>query len=248
MDEAIVPIGEVVSDQIVKVAEQAEKRIEAVQKIKRLALRVTNKNDWVDQNGKPYLQASGSEKVARLFGVSWRIDEPTYQEEQDGHFSYTYKGEFAIGDTKIEAIGTRSSKDPFFSVKNKVSIPTSEIDKTDVKKSAYTNLLGNGITRLLGIRNLTYEDLADVGITREEATKFQYKQRQAEGAGGSTNLVTQKQGNLLYAKCASKQIPIEKFCEAFGIKKTSELAFEKMNDALKWIEGYEEERQAGQEG
>ena len=171
------------SDQLVTIAEQAEKRIEAIKKIKTVALKVTNANDWVDQNGRPYLQASGAEKVARLFGISWRISEPGFQEFEDGHFQYTYKGEFSLGDTTIEAIGSRSSRDGFFSIRyrkdqngksEKFDLPPGEIDKGDVKKAAYTNLLGNGITRLLGIRNLSYDDLKEVGITREMITRFKY--------------------------------------------------------------------------
>lgn len=164
-----IEISAIANDMLVSVAEKAEKRVEAVNKIKRLALKVTNSQDWVDQNGKPYLQASGAEKIARLFGISWRIDEPTCEEEADGHFTYTYKGYFTLGGVTIEAIGSRSSKDGFFKkyqyVDNKrIELPISAIDKGDVKKAAFTNCIGNGITRLLGIRNLAWEDLEEAGI------------------------------------------------------------------------------------
>lgn len=165
----------IMDDKLIQIAEQAERRIDAVKKIKSVALKVTNAHDWVDQGGKPYLQASGSEKVARLFGISWRINEPTYDEDGDGHFSFTYRGEFSFQDVSIEAIGTRGSKDKFFSRSHGNDIPPSEIDKGNVKKAAYTNLLGNGITRLLGIRNLAYEDLAATGITKAMVTRFKYK-------------------------------------------------------------------------
>ncbi len=170
---------------LIAVAEQAEKRVEAMYKIKRMALKLTNRNDWVDENGKPYLQASGAEKVARLFGISWRISEPVRDIIEGGHFTYTYHGEFSLAGASIEAIGTRSSKDGFFKKyewkgeegnKTRVELPVSEIDPGDVKKSAYTNLLANGITRLLGIRNLTYEDLLEyAGIKREQITSVEFK-------------------------------------------------------------------------
>jgi hypothetical protein len=170
---------------LIAISEQAEKRIEAMHKIKRMALKLTNPHDWVDENGKPYLQASGAEKVARLFGVSWRIFEPERESIEGGHFTYTYHGEFSLAGASIEAIGTRSSKDPFFKKyewkgegekRTRVELPASEIDPGDVKKSAYTNLLGNGITRLLGIRNLTYEDLKQyAGINKEQIPSVEYK-------------------------------------------------------------------------
>ena len=185
-EEVTTDVPAIADDNLVAIAEKAEKRIDAINKIKRVALKVTNHNDWIDQNGRPYLQTSGAEKVARLFGISWRIDEPEFVQEEDGHFSYTYKGYFSLQGVTIEAIGTRSSKDGFFkkydySQKDengkpmKVELPPSEIDKGDVKKAAYTNCIGNGITRLLGIRNLTYDDLKEAGIDVSKITQVEYK-------------------------------------------------------------------------
>jgi len=174
----------IADDRIIQIAEEAEKRIEAIKKIKVTALRVTNEKDWVDENGKPYLQSSGCEKIARIFGISWNVpDDPEYEELEGGHYMYTYRGIFSLGGASIEAIGTRSSKDTFFTTryeyqngkKNKIILPATEVDKGTVKKAAFSNLLANGITRLLGIRNLTYEDLEQVGIKKEKITGIHYR-------------------------------------------------------------------------
>jgi len=184
IDQAEV-IPAIADTSLVGIAEQLEKRVEAMSKIKRMALRLTNRHDWIDENGKPYLQASGAEKVARLFGISWRISEPIIENLEGGHWLVTYTGEFSLGGATIDAVGTRSSKDPFFrqyqyegegEKRRRIELPASEIDRGNVKKSAYTNLLGNGITRLLGIRNLTYEDLKDcAGIRKEDIASVAYK-------------------------------------------------------------------------
>ena len=186
MDNSLVPSGNgksesalvpatLADDQLLAVAEAAEKRIAAVNKIKGLALRVTNHQDWTDQGGKPYLQVSGSEKVARLFGISWRLDEPTREEHEDGHFSYTFKGYFNMGAAEIEVVGTRSSSDPFFGGGKSNRKPPSEIDRNDVKKGAMTNCIGNGISRLLGIRNLTWDEVKSGGVQQSQVSKVDYK-------------------------------------------------------------------------
>lgn len=166
-------------DSIIQVAEQAEKRIEAVNKIKMLALKVTNHQDWVDMGGKPYLQGSGSEKVARLFGISWTISEPVLETSDDGHFSYTYMGVFSLSGASIEAVGTRSSKDPFFSRSKGKDLPPSEIDRGDIKKAAYSNCTANGVTRLLGIRNLTWNEVRDSGVNVSGVNKVEYGNKSA---------------------------------------------------------------------
>lgn len=179
----------IADDFLIQVAEQAEKRIDAVIKIKKVALKVTNARDWTDQQGNPYLMASGSEKIANLFNISWRIDEPIFDQDSDGHYTYTFKGYFSLGGGRtIEAEGSRSSRDNFFvqykykdekgnQLPQRHEIPITErSNKRDVKMAALTNLLGNGITRILGIRNLTWEDLKEfAGITKEQVTSIQYK-------------------------------------------------------------------------
>lgn len=177
VDSSIVPVA---SEALVELAAQAERRVEAINKIKQYSLRLTQPGDWIDQNGRPYLQVSGAEKIARLFGISWRIDEPIREELEGGHFIYTYKGYFSLAGAEIEAIGSRSSKDPFFKRYIYVNgqrkeLPPTEIDPGDVKKAAYTNCIGNGITRLLGLRNISYDDLEKVaGIKREQITHIRY--------------------------------------------------------------------------
>jgi len=179
-DLAILP-----TKSIIEVAQEAERRIDAIIKIKQIALKVTNSGDWTDQQGKPYLQGSGAEKVANLFNISWRIDEPRIEFEDDGHFTYTYKGDFSLAGRSIQVDGSRSSKDPFFKKYNydkdeqgktiKTEKPLSAIDKRDVKMAAMTNLLGNGVTRILGIRNLTWDDLLKyAGIKQSEVAGVHY--------------------------------------------------------------------------
>lgn len=179
--ELLPPIAD---NTLIAIAEQAEMRVDAMNKIKRMALKLTNQHDWVDQDGKPYLQSSGAEKVARLFGISWRISEPTIENLEGGHYIVSYTGEFSLAGATITALGTRSSKDGFFKKYKYVEgkrvgeLPPSEIDRGDVKKSAYSNLLGNGITRLLGIRNLTYEDLQEcAGLKQQDIASIGYKKQ-----------------------------------------------------------------------
>jgi len=136
IDNEVPAIGD---STLIALAEQADKRVKALNTIKKAALMATNARDWTDQNGNPYLQVSGSEKVGRIFGISWKIDEPVFEQEESGHFSYTYKGYFTVAGATIEAIGTRSSKDGFFKRytgkgDDRKELPPSEIDKGDLKK------------------------------------------------------------------------------------------------------------------
>lgn len=129
--------------------------------------------------------ASGAEKIANLFNISWQIDEPTMEQEEDGTITYNYKGRFSLGGRSIEAEGSRSSRDEFFRKyiwENGRKVGEKPLDRRDLKMAALTNLLGNGITRILGIRNLTYEDLLEfAGIRKDDIKGVEYKERGQKG-------------------------------------------------------------------
>lgn len=167
-----------------KVAERNER---LAQKIKILAIKQTNPKDWVDQDGKPYLQSSGAEKVARLFGISWRLCEgypkkETLKDEAGTYYLYTCKGEFEMGGKTVEVIGTCSQRDKFFGRKGGELKAESEIDITNIIRKAVTNMEVNGITRLLGIRNLTWEEINEAGIKQENSNAVNYKTKTGEAA------------------------------------------------------------------
>ncbi len=181
------------ANELLSLAAVAEERVNAIVKIRNTSIKLTNANDWVDQGGKPYLQASGAEKIAGAFGISWTFvnPEPICEVEEDGHYTYTYQGLFTMSGRKIQVDGSRSSKDPFFKQYKYIKIKAgggrdekaektiAERDnKRDVKMAAYTNMIGNGITRILGIRNLTYADLEEfASIKKGQLGKVEYKKK-----------------------------------------------------------------------
>lgn len=159
------------ADNLLSVANKAEQLIEAINKIKLTVMRVTNQQDWVDENGKPYLMVSGAEKLRAIFGIDWDIPStPVIEEDDDGHRTYKYTGTFTMARKPITAIGSRSSRDPFFSRAKGADIPPEKINMGNVDKAAFTNCIGNGVTRILGIRNLAWSDLQQVGFKKESSS------------------------------------------------------------------------------
>lgn len=184
----IMPTTPVVSESDLEAALKVAERNELLaRKIKTLALKQTNPKDWADMDGNPYLQASGAEKIARLFGISWRICDgyPQRDDQKDdkgSYYVYTYKGEFEMGGKTIEVIGTCSQRDKFFGRKGGELKNESEIDVTNIIRKAMTNMEVNGITRMLGIRNLTWEEINEAGIKQENSNAVNYKTKAGETA------------------------------------------------------------------
>ena len=165
------------SDDLISIA---QRRLDTVKKIINIALKITTYRDWVNQNGNPYLVHSGAEKVARLFGITLSDikTEKMWADDTKGKY-YIYKttgkailpGKF----DSIEALGTCSQRDPFFGKAKGEFLDTVEIDETNIMKASYSNFTVNAITHLLGLRNLTWEELKDAGIDKSKIQEIKYQ-------------------------------------------------------------------------
>lgn len=198
------------TDNILYLAEKAEKYIVAMNRIMDAALKITNELDWVLIGGKPYLQESGTTKVARLFGISIQLlGQPTVEWDSEGYKTYTYKARFMLKDQFIECEGSRGMKEDFFAKagKDKPLKKPDEIDDRDVKMAAYTNCLNNGIKRLIpNLRNIDVATLERAGLDVSKIGGYTFK---AGNNGGNTQkaedsgLKCEKCGKAVTQKVAS---------------------------------------------
>lgn len=198
------------TDNILYLAEKAEKYIVAMNRIMDAALKITNELDWVLIGGKPYLQESGTTKVARLFGISIQLlGQPTVEFDNEGYKTYTYKARFMLKDQFVECEGSRGMKEDFFAKagKDKPLKKPDEIDDRDVKMAAYTNCLNNGIKRLIpNLRNIDVATLERAGLDVNKIAGYTFK---TGNNGGNTQkaedsgLKCEKCGKAVTQKVAS---------------------------------------------
>lgn len=189
------------SDNILYLAERADKYIDAMNRIMQAALKITSENDWCIIGGKPYLQETGAMKVARLFGICVeRKGKPTVTVDSEGYKTFTCEARFWLKDQYVDCEGSRSMKEDFFAKagKDKPLKKPDEIEERDVRMAAYTNCLNNGIKRLIpGLRGLSVTDLERAGINTGKAGGYTFKESSRGGAGKAaenTGLVCSKCG------------------------------------------------------
>lgn len=186
-------------DNILQLAAKADLMVAAMKKIMTAALAVTTEKDWCLIGGTPYLQESGATKVGRLYGVSWRTNDPTIEIDDAGYRTFIFKGSFSMGNASIEAEGSRSMKDDFFSKKGGALKSPDEIDMRDVRLAAYTSCINNGVKRLVpGLRNITIETLENAGLDVSKIRGYTFK----DGSkGGATK--TPDASGIVCSECGS---------------------------------------------
>jgi len=161
---------EMIDDRDIEIiAMKAEKHAKIEKRLRQIAISVTNKNDWVDEGGKPYLMWSGASRVARILGISYfdlSESEQTITDDKGEYIISKIKGKIKWKGDIIEEIGTSHSRKPLVAMRKDkktgqtVLLPLSEIDRTNITKMAHTNFLNRGLKSMVGL-NFTWEEVQD---------------------------------------------------------------------------------------
>lgn len=162
-----------------------EAAAELQRKLVPASIRATKPQDWIKMGDKVYLQATGVERIASLWGLVFGEPDVSRENYEDGNFAYVVTG--AAG-SRLTGVfyrgiqGGRSSADPFFDAFDTEKpqgfrdLPPEQReawkrehriapDPLDVRKAAVTNWQVRAASMLTGLRGLTPKDLADAGVS-----------------------------------------------------------------------------------
>lgn len=192
--------SQVDADELLYMAEQADKRVKALDKIIKACFKITNANDWVNIGGTLYLTESGTMKVASLIGISFEIVPgfPLCEIDSQGYKTYTYRVRAFGKSSHVEGEGSRSMKEDFFRKTKDGFKQPEEIKDRDVKIAALTNAKNNAIKSIIpGLKNVTEETLRDAGIDLKDIKGYTFK----EGSHGGKDKDDAKSSGLFCKHC-----------------------------------------------
>jgi hypothetical protein len=190
-------------DALDRAVQTTAKMVETYKAIRGICLRLTNEDDWSYQGGGLYLNETGAQKLGVAWGVDVspeKIEREDFDDASGRYYVYTVFGTAfsrRLG-RFVREIGTCSSRDDFFGkVTTKKDDGTlvkewkalDKVDVTDVKKKAMTNFMGRSIKRLLGLGNVTEEELLTAKLDLKKIEKVDYKKgRKTDEANASAEL------------------------------------------------------------
>ena len=164
-----------------------EQRTKMLDRLVSHAVGATNAEHWCDLGGNPWLTGPGAESVARRCAVN--VTETAIKKEWDEdtkgrYYLVTTRARFALpgGLDSIEAYGYCSSRDSFLGTETKAGRDVADVEEGSIRQASYTNCMVNGITRLLGIRRMSWERLAQLGLDRSKMSKVEYQSGAKGGA------------------------------------------------------------------
>jgi len=146
---------------------RAEALAKGMETLRRLSVRATSAADWVDESGNPYLQWSGGAKVAPLWGIRFSppvLETEKIKDEVGEYYVFTYRAMTMGAGVEMPCDGHATTRDDFFAKRSRdgqtIYLPLSEIDITDVKKKALTNMLNRGLKNTVGL-SFTWDEIIE---------------------------------------------------------------------------------------
>ncbi len=187
-----------------------EKQIELRQKLLMTAIKATKKHDWIDFGGKPYLEGEGASRImAAVRG--FKVGEALFQEEKLGdHYFIDCLMQIEWMGQSTVSQGDCSTVDKFFTgAEGDAGILAKEEKRTgskeiaarlirgDARKKARENALSRGVTELMGLKGLTWDDLKELGYGAEQAgAKVEFKTGSQGGKTGNLKIVEALQATV----------------------------------------------------
>lgn len=171
-------------------------------------IRATKPQDWIKMGDKVYLQATGLERIAPLWGLAFGEPKVTREDHEGGSFSYAVSGWVRSRFGLSHFNGARSSADPFFDSFDeekpdawyKTMTPGEKAewkaahrvppDPMDVRKAAVTNWMVRAGSMICGLRGLTMADLQANKI--EGVASVEYGEGQKGGTTAGTDLAARR--------------------------------------------------------
>ncbi|MBW1999384.1 MAG: hypothetical protein JRJ29_15665 [Deltaproteobacteria bacterium] len=150
------------------------------QRVMEIALANTYPEDWASFGGKAWLTAPGAERVGRALGLTvkeWKWEKMDLKDDEGPHYYIVCTGKVGHEPTGlwVDAIGVAWSRKPFWYIDKGRKRHIGEINLGNIIKDAYSDMERNGITRLLGLRGLSWEVLKKYGISEAKAQKVEFK-------------------------------------------------------------------------
>jgi len=240
-----------------------ERRAELVERLRAFAIAHTTPNMWESIQGRPYLNAAGCHRVAKVCIV--RMEDPTSEkrwhtdENNVRFYSYWYKARFVIpnlGDSTYE-IGTCSQHDDLFGthkvpkldtdgnpvkdkdgrvVLEKAFKPPSEVDEGTIEKAAMTNCKVRGVRAITALCGVTWDELALItkgAITPDRVRQVEFADREA---GGSARKVSEAQVRKLAYELRKNGVQEKALLDRYKLEALADMGSGTMSQALQWIE------------
>ena len=170
--------------------EFVEKRNILLERALPLAMGVTKPEHWFKYGDSYWPSAAACQRIMRRFAVEMsqsRTEKIQAEDERGSYYIWNFYARFSLpgGLDALEALGSASSRNKFFAMKQGALRPLYEIAEPNIIKAARSNCIANGVQELLGIKGTTAADLEKAGINPGSIHEIEFKTAKDKGTAAT---------------------------------------------------------------
>jgi hypothetical protein len=188
--------------------------------------------DWTEfDKGRMGLSSAGAERVGRNFPI--KVYNVTNRRE-DGvdtlgkYYRYIFEGYAIMGDREIFVTGAFSTREDLLGKKDQKWRPLEEINENDIRTAAYHIFMGNAIKSMLGLRDMTKEQIDKIYAANGIDSSGTHKVTHGSGTQGGTSeddtKNQQELGKILVDMANGLKMIVVNGAGAYSIEETSEVS------------------------
>lgn len=177
-------LAQMTEQQIDQLIRTVDKVADARQRIIQACLRRAEPDDFINFDGKPYLEGEGAQRVAATVGIQIGRPEVDVRTEGDDVFVEVLGEAFwPLTGSRVCEMGSCSTRDKFFSGKDGRSATMGKFIEAaggdrrlgvqmmvgHVKKKAWSNWVSRVVCAVMGIKGLTWQRLGELGFSSKTA-------------------------------------------------------------------------------
>ena len=159
--------------------QRVENALKLVERLQQFCIARTKANDWIDQQGNPYLSEAGSNRFAAPFQIyekeitAWSVDDQGCKREisDKAMFQGNIRFFFFSGIIGSKVLGVEASFEGGSSLEDNFQ---SKDDLLFYFQKAKANWRGRGFRKMLGLENITWSELEGIAkIKRDQVRKVE---------------------------------------------------------------------------
>jgi hypothetical protein len=147
--------------------------------------------DWTEfDKGKMGLSSAGAERVGRNFPIKVYNVTSRREDSVDAkgkYYRYIFEGYAIMGDREIFVTGAFSTREDLLGKKGGEWRPLDEINENDIRTAAYHIFMGNAIKSMLGLRDMTKEQIDKIYTANGVDSTRTNKVTHGQGTDGGTS-------------------------------------------------------------
>lgn len=224
---------------------EAEKKVALIPRFFGVLAKIAYTGDWTQFGDKGWLGGAGAERVALALGIQIDFDpfeqppKEMCQDDQGDFYRYKRVARVSYMGRSMLAEGYSSTRKKFYGYTSaKGWRPLSEINEEYIIADAKTSCIQEGVTRLLGLRNIPVEELNKYKIQLKRAQEVPFKSGKSKSKPYNPNDLGQNSG--LVSEAAQKVV--ENTLEINEVNRDEFLAYLKKTHKFEGIDQITEDK------